>query len=271
MTSSIAADERPVARDALGEPAVAVRAGSGARLATNPPLAPTGDDDRVLDGLRLHQSQDLGAEVLPAVRPAQPAAGDRAEPQVHAFDPRASRPRSRTAAAASEGQERPRVQLERDVGLARASGVDLEVVRAQRRLHQSDEGPQDPVLVQAGDPLERGLELGADALGGGVAVPDERRVETHLEQLHERAGGGDVRDEGGLEVDLAVRRAGLAQVAAVRPQHHDLAPGRPPATTRELNPSTLRRTAPCGGERVLEPVLQRGAASTPASKRTPKS
>ena len=45
-------------------------------------------DHRVLDLLRLHQAQHLGAEILLAVRPAQPAPGNRAVAQMHAFDPR---------------------------------------------------------------------------------------------------------------------------------------------------------------------------------------
>ena len=50
-----------------------------------PALGADGDDQRVLDHLRLHQPEDLGAEVLVAVRPAQSAAGDRPAAQVHAL------------------------------------------------------------------------------------------------------------------------------------------------------------------------------------------
>ena len=46
------------------------------------------DDDGVLHRLRLDQAEDLGAEVLAAVRPPQAAAGHEPEPQVHALDPR---------------------------------------------------------------------------------------------------------------------------------------------------------------------------------------
>ncbi len=45
-------------------------------------------DHGVLDVLRLHQAQHLGAEILLAVRPAQPAARHRAHAQVDAFNPR---------------------------------------------------------------------------------------------------------------------------------------------------------------------------------------
>ena len=43
-------------------------------------------DRSVLDGLRLHQAQHLGAEVLGAVGPAEPTTGDGATAQMHALD-----------------------------------------------------------------------------------------------------------------------------------------------------------------------------------------
>ena len=46
-----------------------------------------GNDDGILDRLRLHQTQDFGAEVLAAVAPAQSTAGHRTESQMHAFNP----------------------------------------------------------------------------------------------------------------------------------------------------------------------------------------
>jgi hypothetical protein len=49
-------------------------------------LGPHRHDDGVLHQLRLDQAQDLGAEVLPPVRPADAAAGHRAEAQVHPLE-----------------------------------------------------------------------------------------------------------------------------------------------------------------------------------------
>ena len=57
-------------------------------LAHEAALGPGRDDDRVLHLLGLGQPQDLGAEVLPPVRPAQPATGHGREPQVHGLQPR---------------------------------------------------------------------------------------------------------------------------------------------------------------------------------------
>ncbi len=45
-------------------------------------------DHRVLDLLRLHQAQNLGAEILRPVGPADAAARHLAEAQMHALDPR---------------------------------------------------------------------------------------------------------------------------------------------------------------------------------------
>ena len=85
-------DEQPVAGHALVPGRLAVDGGvAGAHrrpLDDEPALGADGDDDGVLDRLGLDQAQDLGPEVLPAVRPPQAAASDVAEPQVHTLHPR---------------------------------------------------------------------------------------------------------------------------------------------------------------------------------------
>ena len=84
-----AGDEHAVAGDALGALIASVAASGRGRRALDDEsaLGPDGDDDGVLHRLGLDQAEDLGAVVLQAVGPAQPAAGDRPEPEVHAFDP----------------------------------------------------------------------------------------------------------------------------------------------------------------------------------------
>ncbi len=85
-----AGDEQLVAGDAFVAVRIAVGGGvaGGQRRLLDDESALGADrhDHRVLDGLRLDQAQDLGAEVLPAVRPAQATARHVAEPQVHTFD-----------------------------------------------------------------------------------------------------------------------------------------------------------------------------------------
>ena len=80
-----AAQERLVAADALLQERRAV-AGRRRALDDEAALGAHRHDDRVLDHLRLHQAQDLGAEVLPPVGPAQAAARDLAAAQMHALD-----------------------------------------------------------------------------------------------------------------------------------------------------------------------------------------
>ena len=89
-------DELPVAGDALGKLpfAVRLRITGGRRWAFHdePTLRPDRDDDGVLHLLGLDQPEDLGAEVLRPVRPAQAAAGDVAEPQMYALQLRRVHP-----------------------------------------------------------------------------------------------------------------------------------------------------------------------------------
>ena len=74
-------------------------------------------DDGVLDLLRLHQAQDLGAEILAPVAPADAAACDAAKAQMHAFD--LGRIDEDLAPGARCGQvvQLARVQLEREQGV----------------------------------------------------------------------------------------------------------------------------------------------------------
>ena len=82
-----AVDEHAVAGDALGQLGIAIAADRRA-LDEEAALRADRHDDRVLDHLRLDQTQHFGAEILAAVRPAQAAARDRAEAQVDAFHAR---------------------------------------------------------------------------------------------------------------------------------------------------------------------------------------
>ena len=84
-----AVDEALVAGDAFGEPRIAIRRRIRQLLAEEAALRTHRHDDGVLHHLRLDQAQHFGAEILAPIRPAQAAARDRAEAQVHAFDARA--------------------------------------------------------------------------------------------------------------------------------------------------------------------------------------
>ena len=119
-------------------------------------------DHGVLDLLRLDQAEDLGAEILRPVGPADAAARHLAEAQMHALDARRidedlverSRQRQAVELAARE--------LDGDELLRLPVGVDLIEIGADRRLHRVDEAAQDAVLVEAFDLRQRGFDRGGD-------------------------------------------------------------------------------------------------------------
>ena len=65
------------------------------------------------------------------------------------------------------------VEFHREIGFRRAV-LGLEEIGAQRMAHQRQERAQDAVVVEAGDLVESGFDLGRDALGRGRAVARAR-------------------------------------------------------------------------------------------------
>ena len=82
-----AADQDLVAFDGFGAELIVRRR---RLLDDETAFRPDRDDDRVFDRLRLHQPEDLGAEILLAVGPADAAARDLAGAHMHALDARAA-------------------------------------------------------------------------------------------------------------------------------------------------------------------------------------
>ena len=81
------ADEQLVAGLAFDQPAIAVTHRIGKLLGIEAAFGSGRHNYRILDPLGLHQAQHFGAEVIAPVRPAQPAARNRAGAQVDAFYP----------------------------------------------------------------------------------------------------------------------------------------------------------------------------------------
>ena len=110
-------------------------------------------DDRVLDLLGLDQAEDLGAEILRPVGPAQAAARHLAEAQMNAFDTGridenlVKRPRRRQVL------DLARFKFERDHRTRVPVLADLPQIGADGGLHQIDEKAQDAVFVERGDGL----------------------------------------------------------------------------------------------------------------------
>ena len=247
-------DERPVAGDDL----VAARLGPAH---DEPALGPDRHDHGVLHRLRLDQAEDLGAEVLRPVAPAQAAAGDGAVAQVHALDPRGVDEDLEPGPRGGHVRHRGRVDLERQ---ERALAV---VVGAQRRTDHAEETAQDAVGVQAGHRVDQLLDRGQRVvLGVGPRLRVERGVEARREQAQQRPRHRGVRQQRVGHVGHAVAVAELAGVAGVGPQHRDLTPGEPRAQHERAEAVGLRLAPPRRRERRGElrgdlgvrPVGERG-------------
>src|SRR5262249_8297439 len=156
-----------------------------------PALGADWNDDRVLDLLRLNEAQNFGAKVLRPVRPADAAARDLAETQVHALDPRRINEDLVTRARQRHGVEPAACKLDGDELLRLPAGVDLVEIGADRRLDRVDEAAQDAVLVEALHPAERSFDRAGDLglarlarVGGNI----EARIEARAEQTHKVGG-----------------------------------------------------------------------------------
>ena len=185
-------DELAVGGLALGEPRIAVHRRVGQLLGVEAALGADRHDDRVLDLLGLDQPEHLGAEVLLPVAPAQPAARDRAEPQVHALDARRVHPDLVLRPGQRQVGDAVRVELDGDRRAVDAVVVDLEEVGAQRRVDHGQEGAQDAVLVEAGDVVQRLLDLGDDGSAARAGRSAPTRRQPRLEQPDEQARDADV-------------------------------------------------------------------------------
>src|SRR6185436_11257325 len=92
-------------------------------------------DDRVLYHLRLHQAEDLGAEILAPVGPADAAARDAAAAQMHALHARAVDPDLDQRTGRRQLVELAAVELERDPVLDQTLSVALPEIGAQGAVH----------------------------------------------------------------------------------------------------------------------------------------
>ena len=158
-----AVDEAFVTGHALVEPCIAIDRRIRQLLAEEAALGAHRHDDGVLDHLRLDQPQHFGAEVLAAVGPAQTAARDRAEAQMHAFDARSADEDFAIRAGLGQIRHFGRVELEAEiVGRAAVGALAVAVrqviVGAQRGFDHADEAAQDAVLIETRDAIEQGRD-----------------------------------------------------------------------------------------------------------------
>ena len=193
------ADQRRVLAAHLVAKLVAPARGA---LEHEPALAADGHDHGVLDHLRLHQAQHLGAVVLAPIGPADAAAGDRPSAEMHALH---------LGVAHEDLEQRGGLGHRGHVGRAQLqaqppAAIGPERVGAHGRQHELEEAAQDAILVEARD----GIDARADRLAELVHLALRSRglgpAEARVEQLEDQRGGLRVVDQ-----DLAL--VGLGELA----------------------------------------------------------
>ena len=97
------------------------------------------------------------------------------------------------------------------------------MIGAQRGFDQVEVTPDDGVVVDVRHFLQRILDLGLEMLGRDFGLGLLGRVEARDEQREQRARDFRIAIEGRRDETLALRNAGLLEVAAIGPQDGDLA------------------------------------------------
>ena len=180
--------ESPVPVDAFRAHRVAIGRVSRRALHDEPALGPHGHDHRVLHHLRLHQPEDLRAEVVGPVAPPQAATGDRPTTQMDSFDLRRAHEDLESRARFGEERDVARSQLHRDLVAGLPAGT--KGVRPSGGVDQGQQRPADPVLVERRYRVEAVEEDGPDGIRRGCSlhgIVAARRVESSVEQFDEQA------------------------------------------------------------------------------------
>ena len=251
-----AAHQRLVALDALGQRRLAPGGRRRRALDHEAALGADRHDDGVLDHLRLHQPEDLRAEILAAVGPADAAARHLAAAQMDALHPRAVDEHLDHRAWQRQVVDVAAVDLEGDVGLGPPVRAVLVGVGAQRVAQQVEEAPQDAVLVQVPHPVEGALDLGRQPR---IVLRAAGRVEAAVEQGDQLARDGRMAGQRAFHHVLPIGDAGLAQILGVGAQHRHLPRGQAGAKDEAVEAVILHPAVPDGGEGVLELLLHHRA------------
>src|ERR1019366_3829368 len=215
------------------------------------------NDDGILYLLRLHQSENLGAEIFAPIGPADAAASDVSHPQVHAFHAR----REYEHLEQGLGQR----QLAQFLAFHLEGQIVLELARLGRPVRIGayrggqgvPQGTQNAVLVRT----RHFLQPYANALvePRERAAPARRgqpRVEARHEKIGEGAGQSRVVDQHLRDVALAEGQARLQQVAAISEQHRHDSPRHAGRQRQLVEAVAVHASGPDGGERALEFTVQ---------------
>ena len=208
------------------------------------------DDHRILDQLRLHQAEDLGAEVVAAVGPAQAAASDRAAAQVDAFDARAVDPDLAPRHRPREAGDQRGVDLERQrfVGLLRrrrwCAAIASTSARSRRRMRSSS---IERTAASASSNCSRSLSTSSPRASRLAAGSWSAREQA--DQRRRRLGRAAQRIDDGDEAEGA---SGLAQITEPGRSQTTGCVSRPANSTSWLNSSSSASPLKHAGDRALD-------------------
>ena len=227
----------------------------GGPLDHEPALGADRHDDRVLDHLRLHETEDLGTEVLAAVGPANAAARHLAAAQMHPLGARRVDEDFRHRPGPGELVDLTARELEGKIGLGPATFRLLVEIGAKGGLHQIEETPEDAVLVQAGDIVQRLLEPHLQRRRAEFDVAAVGWIETDGEIFEQHPREARIVGESLFHIGLAEGNRRLTQILAVGAQHHHLAPTETGAENQPVEAVILGHAGPNAREGVLEVLL----------------
>ena len=230
---------------------------------TKPPLAPTGTITAFLTCCALTRPEHLGAEILRPVRPADAAARDPAEAQMHAFDARAVdedlAERPRRAAGRRSVRESSLMAISSAGAPSSASWKKLvrtiaPIRLAKRRMMRSSSRLSTASSDGLDAPCSRSLGGVRVGSAGGEAV---------MEELDQRRGDRRMAVERRPHVVLRVGDAGLAEIAREGAQKRHVAPGEAGIQHQRVVAVALGAAVPDRHEACGEPLADGGEVDRP--------
>ncbi len=153
-------------------------------------------------------------------------------------------------------RDRARIELEAEVALGLAIGVGLIEVGAQGRLDQRQIAPENAVLVEHRDLVQRTQDRLFEALllvRQVFLAQLARQVEAGLEQAHQLARDIGVIEQRAGDIAQVEAHANLLEVAPVGPQQRHLTPGQAGREHQAVEGIVLGRA----GMNLDEGILQR--------------
>ena len=271
VANSIGGRQNRVAVEIVGdrqkradEELVSVTPGLENRLATaihrqalgiEPALGADRHDHGILDLLCFHKTQNLGAVILGAVRPAQTTARNGTEAQMNAFDRSAINEDLAEGSRLGQRFERARVELESEIGPRMSVLVTLEIVCPERRGDRIGEAADDPVIVLARHLGEVLLDRGRDPLKRLLTRHVAQiGIETGPEQIEEFDGDFRITRQRVGDVVLRVVKPSLAQIAGDGAQHHRFTRTQSCAHHQPVEAVIVDLAAPDGEKGFLQPL-----------------